>query len=739
MKKQMILSLMLIAGFAFAADQHRDSEHVVSGVVYGLHFHGAHADTVPLVYANIYWANSNVGTTSDGEGRFSLPAIDQSNRLVVRYVGYVSDTLTVVPPSPFLRIYLKTQVMLDEVTVQAERPHSIHDLQATVNTHSISQQGLRTLACCNLAESFENTVSVDVEQTDAVSGAKRIKMLGLAGFYTQILVEKNPLMRGLISPFGLEFIPGFWIDSIDISKGTSSVVTGYESTTGQINVELKKPEQGEPLSLNAYTSSKGRSEFTLTGARPLSPRLSTMLLAYGSYNQQKWDHDRDTFLDMPLVTHLSLMNRWKYSGDGRDAQIGFSIIRDERNGGQTDFDFKRPRPSAEIYGSHNLVSRYQLFAKAGSMISESSSIGLIMSGFVHRQESFWGLKRYDGEESSLYANLVFESNGEKHTLSSGASWMLNHRLENYQSQDFRNDERVPGLFAEYTYRFAKLTAMAGFRYDRHNLYGSFYTPRLHLKYQPDEATTLRFSAGKGYRVPHVFVDNPSILAGSRELVFNEALKAEEAWNAGVQLVQQFTLGADRPATLSIDFYRTDFESQVIVDLEQDVRRILLYNLNGRSYSNSAQVEMTATAAKGLEVTAAYRLNDVKTTYMGRLLELPLNPRHKGLLVISYTVPSSEWQFDITTQFNGRTRLPDTAMNPPQYRLPTHSPNYLQLFAQVTRKFKATELYVGVENLTDYRQRQPILAWNEPFSPYFDSSLIWGPTVGRRFYVGLRLN
>ena len=736
MKNTFLIICLLIGGMLSTATAQEN--RAITGAVFGIELHEAHQDTVPLPGANIYWANTTVGTTTDSEGRFQIP-VQSEHRLVVSYVGFENDTL-MVHDSSFLTVFLTTLRTTEEVSVTAEKPHTMHLLDAEINTQMITQQGLRTLACCNLAESFENTASVDVEQTDAVSGAKRIKMLGLAGFYTQILMEKNPLMRGLISPFGLEYIPGFWIDSIDISKGTASVATGYESITGQINVELKKPEADEPIAVNAYQSNMGRSELTLSGAKRVSPNLSTMLLSYGSYNRHKWDEDADTFIDMPLVTHLSLLNRWKYSSDNKDVQLGLKMVHDNRDAGQINYDYGRPHSIASLYGSRNKVRRYEFFSKAGMSFAKGSSLGLILSGFQHRQESFWGRKNYHGDESSLYANLIFEKAGDRHNFSTGLSYQFDDRDEQYQSTDYATKERVPGAFIEYTYKPSdKLMAMAGFRYDDHNLYGSFYTPRVHLKYQVDAQTSVRISGGKGYRVPHVFMDNPAILASSRELVFWESLKAEEAWNAGVQMLREFTLGADRPATLMIDFYRTEFQNQVVVDLEQNPRSILLYNLDGRSYSNSAQIELTATASRGLEVTAAYRFNDVKTTYLGQLRELPLNPRHKGLLVLSYTLPNRKWQFDVTTQFNGSTRLPDTRMNPPQYRLDAFSPDYLQMFAQVTRKFNALEVYLGVENLTDYRQSQPILAWSEPFSPYFDSSLIWGPTVGRRFYVGIRLN
>lgn len=735
---KLILFLFFWAGAAALEAQPRDTW--TCGHVYGIELHGAHQDTLPLIHANVMWAGTTLGTVSDDEGFFKLDLAPASKKLVAGYVGYESDTLVVEPGMHGLAFYLEPDDHHEEMTIEGKKPHTLHLHEAEVNTQSITRQGLRTLACCNLAESFENSLSVDVEQSDAVSGAKRIKMLGLAGFYTQILVEKNPLMRGLISPFGLEYIPGFWIDAIDISKGTASVATGYESITGQINVELAKPEDSRPLALNAYQNSMGRSELTLSAARKVTPKLSTMLLSYGSYNRQRWDEDGDTFLDMPLVSHISLMNRWKYHSSNGDGQIGFKILRDTRDGGQTGFDFGRPRAANNGYGSRNRIGRYEFFAKAGTAFGGGRSIGLILSGFHHDQDSFWGAKGYNGLERSLYANLIFEKEAAHHRFSSGLSFLLDERDETYQEQLFKTRERVPGLFAEYTWKpNDRLSAMAGFRYDNHNLYGGFYTPRLHLKYQADALTALRLSAGKGYRVPHLFMDNPAMLASSREVIFAESLEAEEAWNAGMQLTREFSLGQDRPGTLALDFYRTEFLQQTVVDLDSDPRTILLYNLDGRSFSNSAQIEVTATAARGLDLTAAWRFNDVRMTYAGELKEVPLNPRHKGVLVLSWSPTGRKWQFDVTTQYNGATRLPETALNPEPYRMGSHSPAYGQLFAQVTRKFGKMDLYLGGENLTGFRQERPILAWDDPFSPWFDSSLVWGPTAGRRFYVGLRVN
>ena len=737
------LFLCILLGFsAFLSASGSEHDHCLHGRVYGIEEHGNHQDTVSLAAANVFWRHMTIGTTTDNNGHFHIhPPDDNGHYLIINYVGYENDTLFVTPDDDHLVVYLNTLRSTEEVHVSAEKPHIIRDMHSAVNTESITGNGLSQLACCSLAESFENTASVDVEQSDAVSGARRIKMLGLAGFYTQMLIEKKPVMRGLVNPYSLEYVPGFWMQSVNISKGTASVATGYESITGQINVELKKPENSETLAVNGYVNSMGKTDVAVLGAHQLNPHLSTMLLTFGTYQQNRWDTNNDTFIDMPLLQQFNIMNRWKYSGEKFRAQFGVKLIHDDRRGGQIKFDFDEPERSTGLYGSENKIQRYELYGKSGVVLGDQgSSLGLIVSAFQHSIDSYFGAKTYSGDESSFHANLTFNTNPTPHKLSAGFSYQHDDRVETYLAEEYDTSERVPGVYGEYTFQpNDKLTTMAGLRYDQHSRFGDFVTPRAHVNYRPNDKTSIRVSAGKGYRNPHVFMDNPAILASSKELVFLEEMDAEQAWNAGLQVTRDFLIGDDKPATLVLDLYRTEFQNQVVVDMEQSARHIYLYNLNGTSYSNSAQVELSATLVRGFGVTTAVRYNDVKTTYQGELRAIPLNNTFKGLLVLSYSTPNEQWQFDFTSQFNSRTRLPDTGMNPPEYRLDDHSPHYALLFAQLKRQFGDLELYAGIENLTGYRQENPILAYDNAFSPYFDSSLVWGPTFGRRFYVGFRFN
>jgi len=485
----------------------------------------------------------------------------------------------------------------------------------------------------------------------------------------------------------------------------------------------------------------GKSDVALLGAHQFSPELSAMLLTYGTVLQKRWDTNDDTFIDMPLVQQFNIMNRWKYSGEKFRGQIGFKLIHDDRQGGQMDFNFSNPQKTVDLFGSESKIRRYEIYIKNGMVIDDQgSSIGLIVSAFQHSIDAFGGLKTYKGDESSIYTNLTFNKNLSTHKMSAGISYKYDDRQETYLADAYDTSERMPGVFGEYTYQpNDKFTVMAGLRYDNHNRFGDLFTPRAHINYRPNEKTSIRLSAGTGLRNPHIFMDNPAILASSKELVFLEDLDAEEAWNAGVQFTRDFVIGADKPVTLVLDFYRTEFQNQVVVDMEHSAQHIYLYNLDGQSYSNALQAELSATVIRGFDVTTALRYNDVKTSYQGKLKAIPLNSTYKGLLVLSYSTLDDKWQMDLTTQFNSQSRLPNTSMNPVEYKLDEYSPNYVLMFAQLKRKFDNWEIYGGIENLTGYRQKNPILAWDNPFSSYFDSSIIWGPTNGRRFYVGFRFN
>jgi outer membrane receptor for ferrienterochelin and colicin len=720
---------------------------------------------VPLVGVNVYWAHSLDGTTSDIQGRFEIntktghddeaeeanedPGHDaghdghDEHLLVFSFIGYQKDTIHVHENMHNVEVILSSSVVLEGVEVSARQAGTSLSRIDPILTQNISGAELCKAACCNLSESFETNASVDVNYSDAVTGAKHIQLLGLAGIYSQIMTENIPNYYGLANSFGLMYVPGPWMESIQVSKGAAAVVNGYESISGQINVEYKKPDNSEKIYLNAFADAYGRIEGNFNSAVKLNDRWSTGLFGHASNNQQKEDHNGDGFLDHPLYTQYNVLNRWKYESEKFITQFGFQYINEDRIGGQTDFNKSDEPIITNPYGISILTNRAQAFWKSGIIFNrDMTSLGFLTSYTWHQQESMFGLRDYDATENSYYGNLIFQSyiGDTRHAYSTGISYRFDNYDENLSDSAYSIRESVPGIFFQYTFTNPeKFTFIAGMRADIHNVYGTFYTPRVHAKYNITPNTILRASAGKGYRTANVIADNISLLASSRQIIAEENLEQENAWNYGLSLTQYFDL-LGRQLTLSADFYRTDFISQVVVDVDADAQQVRIYNLDGTSYSNSFQVGLNYELVRNLDLVAAFRINDVQMTTDNELQRKPLVSKYKGLVNLSYATNLNKWQFDFTTQFNGGGRLPNTLSNPTEpvnYQRGETFPAYTIINTQVTKYFRKWSIYVGGENLLGFTQDNPILAADNPFGEYFDASMVWGPIMGRKLYIGLR--
>jgi outer membrane receptor for ferrienterochelin and colicins len=691
---------------------------------------------------NIYWEGTQSGTVSDENGRFRIEKpTDNSIALISSFIGYVNDTLQITSIENELEIILEKALELEEVIVTGRHRSSFVSQISPLHVHNISSAELQKAACCNLSESFETNASVDVSYSDAVTGAKRIELLGLHGKYTQMMTENIPNLRGLSTPFGLTYIPGPWMESIQISKGASTVVNGYESITGQINVEFKKPDNSEKLYLNAFVNHEGRLEGNFNSAVKINEKWSTMLYGHAGDFSNKIDYNHDSFLDDPLTRQYNFFNRWKYSSERHMAQVGFRVIDEERAGGQIGFDKTENPGQSEIYGINIKTSRYEAWGKTGYafMDTQESSIAFMNSFTYHEQNSLFGIKSYEGRQDNYYANLIFQSNlgSHRHKYNTGASYNYDAYRESLNDSIFQRTEHVPGIFLQYTYSIEhNLTILAGIRSDFHNIWGTFFTPRFHLKYNLTPHTILRTSAGKGYRSPNIIAENSYILASSRRIIFETAIQQEEAWNYGVNLMQIMDI-RERELNINVEFYRTHFVNQMIIDRDRNVNEVNIYNLAGQSFSNSYQVEVFYELIPRLDVVAAFRYSDVRMTVNEELQREPLVNRYKGLANFSYKTSLEKWQFDFTAQLNGDARIPSTTGNPQEYQRPESSPAYTILNTQVTRYFRNWNIYAGVENLSDFMQHDPIIAADDPFGDYFDSSLIWGPIMGRKFYAGIK--
>jgi outer membrane receptor for ferrienterochelin and colicins len=757
----------------------------ISGFVYE-----KQADNVrsPLVGVNVYWIGTTKGTFTDDKGKFQISKQGITDtRLLISILGYGKDTLNVDKDRDWFEIKLHPDnQQLGEVEIKEKQDNNFISKLNARQTQVINIGELQRAACCNLAESFETNASVDVSYSDAVTGARQIQLLGLSGIYSQIMTENIPLIRGLASTYGLNYIPGPWMESIQISKGTASVVNGYESTTGQINIEYKKPENSEKFYANIYGNSNLRGEVNVNGAIKITDKISTMLLVHADYFGNKFDRNEDTFMDLPKLTTYNIFNRWDFINPGKMvSKFGIKYLDETRSGGQMDFskgpDFNEGTLNSDTTGISNgtktfgfgvHTKRLEGFWKNGFFIKNhpETSIGLILSGINHEQEGFYGINQYHGHERSIYANLIFSTsfNNNTHKIATGLSYLLDDYKENYEQTQLRylyqiyptpdmnpdtlfklvdfkvvnfltnRTEWVPGAFFEYTLNYKdKFTLIMGLRGDYDNLWGFFVTPRLHLRYKFNETTSLRGSVGKGYRTADVLAENQSVFNSQRSLYIANDLKQENAWNFGLNFTKEFKLFHNK-ATFDIDAYRTSFINQVVVDMDSLPTAVFFYNLNGQSYANSLQASLSVEPVKRFTFMMAFRYNDVKTTECGKLREKAFVSRYKGLVTLAYATKFDKWKFDVTGQFNGPARVPDSRKMPASLQRPAYSPFFFQLLAQITRKFRYFDIYLGGENLTNFVQKNRIVEYWKPYHTHFDASMVWGPVAGATVYAGIRL-
>lgn len=656
-----------------------------------------------------------------------------------------------------LAIYMATPCVASNIhvynndTIDAER--NLKEVQITsrksgtrrmggaVNGISVNREELFKAACCNLGESFTTNPSVDVSYSDAATGAKQIKLLGLSGTYVQMLTENMPDFRGAAAPYSLGYVPGAWMKSIQVSKGAASVKNGYESITGQINVEYKKPEDEQGAEVNIYGNSKGRIEANVDANLNINQGLATEILFHHENSLTDHDSNGDGFMDMPMVEQYNVQNRWYWKQGKYLFHGGIAALKEIRNSGQM-----HNHDNSFNISLH--TNRYSAYAKNALILNpdNGTNIALMASASMHQLDGTFGYKGYRANEKNVYASLMFETTYNKeHNISLGLS--LNHDylgqdVKHLKDKDFENvdeKETTPGAYAQYTYTLGtKFTAMAGLRVDHSSVYGTFWTPRFHVKYAPNDIVSFRISAGKGYRTVHALAEYNYLLSSGRQLAIDD-LQQEEAWNYGASTALNIPLFGNT-LKLNAEYYYTHFSSQAIVDYDSDKSLVHIANLDGKSYSHTVQVDATYPVFKGMTVTAAWRYNDVKTTYNGELREKPLTSRYKGLLTASYKTPLGLWQIDATLQLNGGGRMPDPYQKSDgSWSWNSRYHSFEQVSAQVTRWFHRWAIYIGGENLTGFKQKNPIIGASNPWSSDFEPTLVWGPVEGAMVYAGIRIN
>ena len=741
--KNLFILLYFIPTLLFAQDK-------IKGNIFEISLEGIE---LPLFGANVIWEGSSVGTVSDQDGNFLLPYDKSYKTLVFSYVGFETKKIDVKTPSEFIKIILQPTDTLGTVIVKARKKTSATSYIASQNITVISSEALLKAACCNLSESFETNPSIDVNFSDAVSGTKQIKMLGLNSPYILITNENIPSVRGAAQVYGLSFIPGSWVESIQVTKGAGSVTNGFESITGQINAELVKPLTDPKLFVNLYGSINGRLELNTHLNSRLNSNWSTGIYIHADTRNQTFDKNKDSFLDMPLGKQINVMNKWQYTNleKGLVTLINFRFLDDQKQTGQANYNPSIHKFGGTVWGSEVDTKRFDFSGKFGYINPEITyqSLGFQLAYSQHEQAAYFGNRIYDIDHKSVYTNLVYNSiiSNSRHKIKTGITFSHDAYEEQVENNAFARNENSIGGFFEYAFdNLDNLSLTAGMRLDHHNLLGTFLTPRLHVRYTPWGNSALRFSIGRGKRLANIFAENQRFFASNRAINIQNSngviygLDPEIAWNYGLSMLQGFTL-FERKADITIDFYRTDFQNQVVVDYETPTE-INFYNLNGESFANNLQIEFNYTPLERLDLKSAYKHYDVKTQYNSGELQKPLTPKYRFFSNVSYETVSNNkgglWKFDSTYNLTGQQRFSSTLQSPENFQLPANSPTFSTLNAQITKVFSNQfEIYIGGENITNERQNNPILGAQNPFGSNFDSTFVYGPIFGSMYYAGLR--
>lgn len=746
MRAFLIVFVLLVAGTTNKLVAQTKS--VINGYVYSVDNNGKLS---PLPGVHIRELNSLNGSVSTIDGFFSIITEENHPGIIVSSVGFTNDTIDHVHSEDTLKIILKEGKLLNDVNIIFERGDYYISKVDPINAHTIGQGELRKAACCSLSESFETNPSIDANFTDAITGTKQIRMLGLSGKYVQIMQDNIPSVRGLTSVFGLDYIPGAWVNSIQVSKGAGSVVNGFESTTGQINVEMKKPGNAERFHLNLFGSIQGRLEGNLYVDYPVGKHWESILLIHGKNQEFEFDQNNDNFLDQPIVRRLAIRNEWKYAKNNLRMEYGI--------GGLAHNSIAGSLPSQTTFPSYGVASTAQqinTFAKVGYLFPDNDykSLALQLSGSYYNYDGLFSSQIYKGKQTSGYFNTIFQNEiNENQTYKTGISGNYDNYnetidLDSNDRKNYQLEEKVIGGYFEHTLSKNRFSLITGLRADYNFVYGAFLTPRLHGRYTISENTTVKIAAGNGTRTPNIIMENIGLLASSRRWLINNSdngprygLQQEKAWNFGLGIHQDFKLNR-RKGSLQFDAYRTQFTNQVVIDLESSTQEVNIYNLDGNSFANSLQTEINYELNNRFDIRMAYRYLDVKTTYKSGEQSLPFVSKNRAFTSLSYTSRTNKngglWKGELTAQWIGQQRIPSTKENPVQYQLEDKSPDYFLLSSQVTRVFnKHIEVYIGGENLTNYKQQNPIVQVENPNGQYFDSSLIWGPIMGTNIYFGLR--
>ncbi len=714
------------------------------GTLRGQVVDAATGEALPL--ARLRVLPEDIRAETDASGHFYLDTLvpHPDSRLVVQYMGFLSDTLAVQWDS-FQTIKLQADKQLEEVVITGTM-RAVSRKESPIPVEVYRSAYFKTNPTPSLLEATGMINGVRPQVNCNVCNTGDIHINGMEGPYTLVLIDGMPIVSALSTVYGLSGIPNSMVQQLEVVKGPAAALYGSEAMGGIINVITKSPQQAPRLSVELMGTSWQEFNADLGAKASLGKRVQTLLGIHSFWYNQPFDKNKDGFTDLALQKRVSVFNKWAMQRPHqRVATLGLRYVYEDRWGGQTDWD-KRWRGTDSIYGEHvltrrwELIGQYQLPAKEHVMLQYSFN--------HHLQDSWYGTSPYAAQQTVAFAQLYWNRNIQQHELLAGATYRYTYYDDNTPATVTARGNNpqhtpLPGLFVQDEWTLnARNKLLAGYRFDYDRHHGGIHSPRLAYKWQPHRQHSLRASVGTGFRVVNIFTEDHAALTGARTVVIKEALAPERSYNTNLNYAAQFVRGAQF-INLDATLFYSYFTNKIIADYDTDPNIIYYGNLNGHSTSRGVSLNASWHSTLPLQVSTGITFMEVFRKEGRQREQLLFAPQWSGNVMVGYTLPG-HFRFDLTAQWNGPMRLP---LQPNDYR-PEYSPWFCLANLQVTKTWnERLELFGGIKNLLNFVPKEVYMRPWDPFDKYtdqnnpenftFDTSYNYAPQQGIRGFLGIR--
>ncbi|WP_057937340.1 TonB-dependent receptor [Algoriphagus resistens] len=717
-------------------------------------------------FVNVYIKSLGVGATTNMNGEFTIQVEKPGTyTLQVSMVGFKSSQQKVVVPQSSDQLIIQLEEMdegLDEVVVSGTM-QEVSKLDSPVPVEVYSANFFKANPTPSIFEALQTVNGVRPQVNCNVCNTGDIHINGLEGPYTMVLIDGMPIVSGLGTVYGLSGIPQALIDRMEIVKGPASTLYGSEAVGGLINVITKRTDAAPLFSTDAFVTGWGETNLDLGVRSNWGKKIQSLTGINGFYYDNPIDHNGDNFTDLTLSKRISVFQKINISRpQNRVFTVAGRYIYEDRWGGEMNWN-SGFRGGEEVYGESIYTSRWETFGTW--QLPTSENINFQFSANGHKQNSFYGSTSYMADQYIGFGQLTWTKTAEKHRVLLGMAYRYTYYDDNTAAtsevdskKNMPSKMHLPGVFLQDEIKFSeKQSLLLGARYDYNSIHGSIVTPRVNYKISSaDKTTTLRLSAGNGFRVANVFTEDHAALTGARDVVFEEELRPEKSWNVNGNLVKKIYTDSGVFVGLDGSVFYTYFTNRIVPDYETNPNQIIYANLDGSAVSQGLSLNADVAWPGGLSITTGATLMDVSVEEEGIKTRQLLTERFSGVWSVGYEFFSLGLKVDYTGNVYSPMRLPllGELDDRPGYS-PWYSIQNIQLTKSLGDKW---EVYGGVKNLLNFTPAANSIA--RAFDPFdknvdfatdgsviptpdnpnaltFDPSYVYTANQGARGFLGVR--